>query len=103
MLLTIQTRDDIFAIESGETYSYNIGNTLDMMVSQILYIRKIFDNDKLKNICIAIGNRNLFITDEDQNTLYQIHHFLKKAIRNKKDYLTINIDGSMEIGQYNLN
>lgn len=102
MLLTVTTKSDILIRLLGDNGSGNIGNTLDINTDQIQYIQRVNDNqEKLTYICLVMGQRNVIITDEDQNTCYDLYFNLKKAIRKNYDYLQVEDNGDISYGKYN--
>lgn len=102
MLLTLTTKSDILIRLLGDNGSGNIGNTLDINTDQIQYIQRVNDNqEKLTYICLVMGQRNVIITDEDQNTCYDLYFNLKKAIRKNYDYLQVEDNGDISYGNYN--
>lgn len=102
MLLTLKTKSDILIRLLGDNDSGNIGNTLDINTDQIQYIQRVNDNqEKLNYICLVMGQRTVIITDEDQNTCYDLYFNLKKAIRKKYDYLQVEDNGTISYGNYN--
>ena len=101
MLLTIELDFPMFIKSPSKEFTEIICKILDINTGHLIFIQQRYDdNNQLHQICLHMTNKIITLDIKDKEKLYRVYFYIKKAIRQNREYITVAGDG-IEIGNYN--